>query len=71
MKRLFCALLGLCEATSCRCAQLPITLRSPFRVAATVKIDLPRPRTEEMELTPPFLEHVRELRFHLRQRVAA
>ena len=43
----------------------------PGRIAAIVKIDLPRPRTEDLELEPAFLAYVRELQTHLRQRVAA
>jgi NitT/TauT family transport system ATP-binding protein len=43
----------------------------PGKVATTVAIDLPRPRSEDLELEPEFLEYVRELRSRLRDKVAA
>ena len=43
----------------------------PGRVAADIRIELPRPRTEELELDPPFLAYCRDLRANLTQRTAA
>jgi len=40
----------------------------PGRVAAVLDVDLPRPRSETMELEPDFLDHVRRLRGLLRER---
>jgi len=40
----------------------------PGRVAADIRIDLPRPRPVEIETEPAFLEYTRELRAHLRER---
>ena len=40
----------------------------PGRVAATLDIDLPRPRDEEVEVSPAFLEYTRRLRALLRER---
>ena len=41
----------------------------PGRVAATLDIDLPRPRTEDIEGDPAFVEHTQHLRSLLRERV--
>ncbi|HXH21642.1 MAG TPA: ABC transporter ATP-binding protein [Dehalococcoidia bacterium] len=43
----------------------------PGRIAATLEIDLPRPRDEELETAPEFLEYTRRLRALLRPVVAA
>jgi NitT/TauT family transport system ATP-binding protein len=43
----------------------------PGRLAQVIDIDLPRPRDEEIELSPRFLEYARELRLVLRERSAA
>jgi NitT/TauT family transport system ATP-binding protein len=40
----------------------------PGRVAADIRIDLPRPRPEEIESAPAFLEYSRQLRSLLRER---
>ena len=40
----------------------------PGRVAADMRIDLPRPRPEEIETEPEFLEYTRQLRDLLRDR---
>jgi NitT/TauT family transport system ATP-binding protein len=40
----------------------------PGRVAAMLDIDLPRPRDEEVEVSPAFLEYTRRLRGLLRER---
>src|SRR5687767_12523713 len=40
----------------------------PGRVAADIRIDLPRPRPEEVETEPAFLEYSRQLRSLLRER---
>ena len=40
----------------------------PGRVAADIRIDLPRPRPEEIESAPAFLEYSRHLRDLLRER---
>ena len=40
----------------------------PGRVAADIRIDLPRPRPEEVESEPGFLEYSRQLRELLRER---
>jgi NitT/TauT family transport system ATP-binding protein len=40
----------------------------PGRVAADIRIDLPRPRPEEVESEPAFLEYSRQLRDLLRER---
>jgi len=40
----------------------------PGRVAATLEIDLPRPRDEEVEVSQAFLEYTRRLRALLRER---
>ena len=42
----------------------------PGTIRADIDIELPRPRTEEMERTPPFLDYVEQLRVLLRERVA-
>ena len=39
----------------------------PGRVVAEVSIDLPRPRREALEETPPFAEHVARIRAALRE----
>jgi NitT/TauT family transport system ATP-binding protein len=41
----------------------------PGTVAAVLDIDLPRPRDEEIELSPAFLEYTRRLRGLLRERI--
>jgi NitT/TauT family transport system ATP-binding protein len=38
----------------------------PGRIAADLRIDLPRPRGDDLELSQPFLDYVRELRGYLR-----
>jgi NitT/TauT family transport system ATP-binding protein len=43
----------------------------PGRIAATIEIDLPRPREEELEAEPAFLDYARRLRALLRPAVAA
>ncbi|MPZ48575.1 MAG: ATP-binding cassette domain-containing protein [Dehalococcoidia bacterium] len=43
----------------------------PGRVAATLEIDLPRPRDEEVEVSESFLEYTRRLRALLRERSLA
>jgi NitT/TauT family transport system ATP-binding protein len=43
----------------------------PGRIAATIEIDLPRPREEELETEPAFLDYARRLRALLRPAVAA
>ena len=43
----------------------------PGRIERVIDIDLPRPRDEEIELTPAFLEYARLLRDLLRARVPA
>jgi NitT/TauT family transport system ATP-binding protein len=43
----------------------------PGRIAATLEIDLSRPRTEATELEPAFLAYSRELRNLLREQAAA
>jgi NitT/TauT family transport system ATP-binding protein len=40
----------------------------PGRIAAVLDIDLPRPRPEDVEADPAFLEHTRRLRSVLRER---
>jgi NitT/TauT family transport system ATP-binding protein len=40
----------------------------PGRIAADIRIDLPRPRPEDVESDPAFLEYARELRALLRER---
>jgi NitT/TauT family transport system ATP-binding protein len=40
----------------------------PGRIAADIRIDLPRPRPEEVESDPAFLNYARELRALLRER---
>jgi NitT/TauT family transport system ATP-binding protein len=39
----------------------------PGRIAASLEIDLPRPRPEEIELEPAFIEYTRRLRELLRE----
>ncbi len=39
----------------------------PGRLAGMIQIDLPRPRTEEMEQTPKFIDYVNELTRLLRE----
>jgi NitT/TauT family transport system ATP-binding protein len=39
----------------------------PGRIAADLQIDLPRPREEELEATPPFIEYMQTLRSLLRE----
>jgi len=39
----------------------------PGRIAADVRISLPRPRDEDIEMSPAYLEHCRELRASLRE----
>ena len=43
----------------------------PGRVAATLEIELPRPRTEDVESDPAFVEYTQRLRGLLRERVPA
>jgi NitT/TauT family transport system ATP-binding protein len=43
----------------------------PGRIAATLEIELPRPRTEATELEPAFLAYSRELRNLLKEQAAA
>jgi NitT/TauT family transport system ATP-binding protein len=43
----------------------------PGRIAATLEIELPRPRTEAAELEPAFLAYSRELRNLLKEQAAA
>jgi NitT/TauT family transport system ATP-binding protein len=43
----------------------------PGRIAATLDIDLPRPRDEEVEMSPAFLGYTRQLRSLLRERSVA
>jgi NitT/TauT family transport system ATP-binding protein len=42
----------------------------PGRIAAILDIDLPRPRTEEIESDPAFIEYTQRLRDLLREHVA-
>lgn len=39
----------------------------PGRIAAIIDVDLPRPREEDVEFTPEFIELARRLRAHLRE----
>ncbi len=43
----------------------------PGQVAGVIEVDLPRPRTEEIEFEPSFLEHARGLRALLREQTLA
>jgi len=43
----------------------------PGHIAAVIDIDLPRPRDEDVELTPAFIEYVAQLRTILRRRSVA
>jgi NitT/TauT family transport system ATP-binding protein len=43
----------------------------PGRIAATLEIDLPRPRTEEIEANPAFVEYTQQLRGLLREHATA
>jgi NitT/TauT family transport system ATP-binding protein len=43
----------------------------PGRIAGILEVELPRPRDEEIELTPHFLEQLRRLRDLLRERAIA
>jgi NitT/TauT family transport system ATP-binding protein len=43
----------------------------PGRIAGVLDVDLPRPRDEEIELSPAFLDHTRRLRDLLREPVLA
>ena len=43
----------------------------PGRIVGVLDVDLPRPRDEEIELSPAFLEHTRRLRDLLREPVLA
>jgi NitT/TauT family transport system ATP-binding protein len=43
----------------------------PGRIVATLDVDLPRPRSEDVELDAVFIEHTRRLRALLRERSAA
>ena len=43
----------------------------PGRIAATLEIDLPRPRTEEIEANPAFVEYTQQLRGLLREHAKA
>ena len=43
----------------------------PGQVAGVIEVDLPRPRTEELEFEPSFLEYAKTLRALLRERTIA
>ncbi len=43
----------------------------PGKVAGVIDVDLPRPRTEEIEFEPPFLDHAKRLRALLQEHVIA
>ena len=43
----------------------------PGKIAGVIEVDLPRPRTEEIEFEPSFLDHARRLRALLRERLIA
>jgi NitT/TauT family transport system ATP-binding protein len=61
---------SITEAVSLSDRVIVLTPR-PGRIAADIAINLPRPRTEDLELDQPFLEYCSQLRASLTERSAA